>query len=211
MLSNQALFTEPNRTPHCNSRLACNAEELDMRIWLHVIHSAGQKKLVLSPDTDGLPIVSQTMLEVNVCLSSFSSLELCILDMQALISAFRNDPDLATIPPSLLPSAVQVVHVCTGCDFVSFFNGLGKATCLATLFEYCGFICANNDQAAGTLMDTCAASKGFLSFVWLVGCAYFREHNSAFLPSYPTPMTVFNSLESENSTAHAHHTAWLDF
>ena len=67
VLSNQALFTEPNRTPQCDSRLACNAEESDMRIWLHVIHSAGQKKLVLSPDTDvyhiGLPIVSQTMLE----------------------------------------------------------------------------------------------------------------------------------------------------
>ena len=69
MLSNQALFTEPNRTPQCDSRLACNAEEADMRIWLHVIHSAGQKKLVLSPETDvyhiGLPIVSQTTLEVN--------------------------------------------------------------------------------------------------------------------------------------------------
>ena len=70
VLSNQALFTEPKRTPQCDSRLACNAEEADMRIWLHVIHSAGQKKLVLSPDTDvyhiGLPIVPQTMLEVNV-------------------------------------------------------------------------------------------------------------------------------------------------
>ena len=39
----------------------------------------------------------------------------------------------------------------------------------------------------------------------------YTQTKSAFLPSYPTPMTVFNSLESENSTAHAHHTAWLDF
>ena len=70
-----------------------------------------------------------------MCLISFSSLELRILDMQALICAFKNDPDFATIPPSLLPSAVQVVYICTGCDFVSFFNGHGKATFLATLFE----------------------------------------------------------------------------
>lgn len=30
VLSNQALFTEPNRTPQCDSRLACNTEESDM-------------------------------------------------------------------------------------------------------------------------------------------------------------------------------------
>ena len=52
VLKNQALFTELNRTPQCDGRYVCNAEESDTRIWLHVIHSAGQKKLVLSPDTD---------------------------------------------------------------------------------------------------------------------------------------------------------------
>ena len=199
----------------CDNRLACNAEESDTRIWLHVVNSAGQKKLVLSPDTDvyhiGLPIVAGTGLDVVVRISPFSSLELRLLDMQALLSAFANDPDLAMIPPSLSPSAIQVLYICTGCDFTSFFNGYGKASFLTTLFEYCGFICSNSDLVPGTLTDTDPDSQGILSFLRLVGCTYFRKHKSVFLPSYSTPMTLFNSLEKDNQTTHTHHTAWLDF
>ncbi len=64
--------------------LICNAEESDTRIWLHVLHSAGTNKLVLSPDTDvyhiGLPIVAGTDL------SPFSALEHRLLNLQALIT-----------------------------------------------------------------------------------------------------------------------------
>ena len=63
-LQNQAMFTECNLPPQSDSRLTCNAEESDSRIWLHVLNSAGEKKLVLSPDTDvyniGLYHSSQT-------------------------------------------------------------------------------------------------------------------------------------------------------
>ena len=34
------------------STLMCNAEESDIRVWLHVVHSAGYTKLLCSPDTD---------------------------------------------------------------------------------------------------------------------------------------------------------------
>ena len=140
-LRNEALFTELNGTPQCDTRLVCNADESDTRIWLHVMNSAGQKKLVLSPDTDvyhiGLPIVADTTIDVLVRLNPFSSLELRLLDMQALISAFANDPDLAIIPQSLSTSTIQVLFIRTGCDFISFFTGFGKASFLITLFEYC--------------------------------------------------------------------------
>ena len=33
-------------------QLLCNAEESDTRVWLHVVQSAGDKKLLFSPDTD---------------------------------------------------------------------------------------------------------------------------------------------------------------
>ena len=60
------MFVELNETPpQCDHQLTCNAEESDTRIWLHVINSAGKKKLVLSPDTDmyhiGLPFVTGTL------------------------------------------------------------------------------------------------------------------------------------------------------
>lgn len=123
-LRNQALFINFNGTPQHDAQLSCNAEECDTRIWLHTINSFGQKKLILSPDTDvyhiGLPIIAETNLDILVQLSSFSSVELRLLDMQALSSAFKNDPDLAAIPASSVAQAMQVMFVCTGCDFVSF-------------------------------------------------------------------------------------------
>ena len=48
----KAMFVTYNTQPQCDNALSCNAEESDTRIWLHVINSAGTKKLVLSPDTD---------------------------------------------------------------------------------------------------------------------------------------------------------------
>ena len=36
-------------------------------------------------------------------------------------------------------------------------------------------------------------------------------HKAAFLPTYPTPMTIFNSLSKDHQTPRAHHSAWLQF
>lgn len=214
-LQNQALFCVYNKSPQIDNQLICNAEEADTRVWLHVVKSAGKSKLVISADTDvyhiGLPVIAGTNIQVIVQLSSISSLELRLLDMQAHIAAFGNDSDLATIPASLSPLAMQVLYICSGCDFISFFNGLGKASFLSTFFEYCGFICSCSDHAPGMLTDTYPDMQGFLSFLRLVGCAYFRKHKSAFLPSYSSPMALFNSLANEGETVLDHHITWLNF
>ena len=214
-LRNQAMYVTLTQAPQSDPQLTCNAEESDTRIWLHVINSIGLKKLVLSPDTDvyhiGLLIVAGSSFEVVVKLSPFTALENKYLDMQALIQALRDDPDLAPIPNSLSPAVIQVLFVCTGCDFISFFNGLGKASFLATLFEYSEFICSNSTHTPGTLADTDPNSNGILSFFRLVGCPYFRKHKAAFLPTYPTPMSLFNSLAKVNQTHVDHHSAWLSF
>ena len=205
----KAIFVCTNTTPQSDAVLQCNAEEADTRIWLHAVHSAGKKKLVLSPDTDvyhiGLPIVAQTDFDVLVRLSKFNAVEHKLLDVQALIHAFTNDPELAHIPSHDLPSLIQVLFVCSGCDFISFFNGLGKASFLATLLEYSNFICANNEKIAGTLAE--ANSHGKLPFLRLIGCAYYRKHRAAFLPTYPSPVTLYNSIkEGDHNT---HHSKWL--
>ena len=45
--------------------LKSNAEETDLRIWLHCMHSAGSRKMLYSPDTDiyhiGLPIAANQL------------------------------------------------------------------------------------------------------------------------------------------------------
>ncbi len=100
-LTDKALVVTNESEAQTDPRLSCNAEESDVRIWLHVLCSSGKRKLVLSPDTDvyhvGLPIIAQTYLEVMIQLSPFSSLEYRILNLQALIKAFHNDPDLASL------------------------------------------------------------------------------------------------------------------
>ena len=211
-LINKALCVTNGSQPHTDDTLACNAEESDTRIWLHVLHSAGTKKLVLSPDTDvyhiGLPVVVGTHLDVIVRLSLFSALELRLLNLQALITAFENDPDLAGIARTDITRIIQMLFIITGCDFVSFFNGLGKATFLNTLFEYSRFINANSTDVPGTLSMTSLNSDGLLSFLRLVGCAYFKKHKSGFLPSFPTPVSLYNSITSEGNTL-TRHSKWL--
>ena len=53
---------KPQPMPYLRS----NAEETDLRAWLHCIHSSGWKKLLYSPDIDlyhiGLPIINQDLL-----------------------------------------------------------------------------------------------------------------------------------------------------
>ncbi len=103
---------------------------------------------------------------------------------------------------------IQTLFICTGCDFVSFFNGLGKATFLGTLNQYSAFITADQDSAQG-ILTTEQNSLGLLAFTRLVGCAYFKKHKSAFLPTYPTPMALYNSISSTNDQ-YTQHNEWLD-
>ena len=62
-----------------------------------------------------------------------------IKSMAAVFTAFdrRKYQMLAAITDSLIPLTMQTVYVCTGCDYISFFHGLGKAYFLNSLFEYC--------------------------------------------------------------------------
>ena len=119
--------------PQCEPLLTCNAEETDTRLWLHVKHSAGLNKLVLSPDTDvyhiGLPLVANTDLKVLVKISPIGSKQTRFLDIQALVHALENDPDLAALPRLSIPTIMEMVYVCTGCDYMSFLHECTVPVC----------------------------------------------------------------------------------
>ncbi len=51
-MAEKAMLITHQTEPIVDERLTSNAEESDTRIWLRVFHSAGTRKLVLSPDTD---------------------------------------------------------------------------------------------------------------------------------------------------------------
>ena len=86
------------------------------------------------------------------------------------MNALENDPDLSSIQPSLLPKIMQTLFVATGCDYTSFFSGIGKATFLRYFFQHSEFITSGRVNAPGTLADCdTEIEAGFFChfYVWL--------------------------------------------
>ena len=136
--------------PQPDPKYTSNAEETDTRIWVHVRQTECTRILVVSPDTDvyhiGLPLVSNlSNKEVVVQVSPVNSKE---CHLSALNSALANDPDLAGLDTTELAQILQTLFVCTGCDYISFFSGLGKATFLRYFFQYATFITGINAQGS---------------------------------------------------------------
>ena len=85
----------------------------------------------MSPDTDVYHIglgLNMDDKHILVQISPINSREIRFLDLLALNLALPNDPDLSTVPSTILPLVIQTLFVCSGCDYISFFSQLGKAT-----------------------------------------------------------------------------------
>lgn len=195
--------------------LVSEADEADLRVWLHCKKSAGVNKLIFSPDTDvyniGLSLMSHfPECHVIVQLSRHTDERARYLDMNNLINALQNDPDLSLISPHIRPQVLQAIYVSTGCDYTSFFHGLGKVTFLTTFFKHATFIAGGQDPpgSLGNLTeegegDECSMAK--FSFLRLIGCAYYKQHCAAFRT--PTPQALYHSIKGGNISDH--HSDWL--
>ncbi len=122
-----------------------------------------------------------------------------------------NDPDLGRIDPSILPKVFQTLYVVSGCDYVSFFSQLGKATFLRYFYQYGSFI-SSGQEYPGTLADTGLQQgvyeRGYLAFLRLIGTVYFKKHCTGF--DTPSPTCHFQAFCQSNISAHQQHYAWLD-
>lgn len=195
------------------SSLECHAEESDTRIWRHVLATSKQFILIMSPDTDVYHIgLTQTEKNVIVQLNVYHSKQLSFLHLPRLKHALQNDPDLSTIPPDILPKVIQTLYICTGCDYTSFFRGIGKITFSRYFYQYADFITSGKGNTQGTLADTGPANfqmeLGYMSFVRLVGTVYFKKYSSGFDTS--NPHTHFNMFLNPGITHRQHHLNWLD-
>ena len=131
------------------------------------------------------------------------------VNIPALNSALCTDPDLAGLNATELPQILQTLFVCTGCDYTSFFSGLGKATFLHYFFQFASFITGANAQ--GSLMNIQLQGgiykQGFLAFLRLVGTVYFKKHASGF--NTPSPASHFMRF-SDAANPLTHHHQWID-
>ena len=194
----------------------CNAEEADTRLWLHAKKTEHDRILLISPDTDvhmiGLPLQAAQNKDIVVQINPFSARELRLLRISSLIQALQADPDLGRVRESELPSILQTLFVCTGCDYVSFFHGIGKATFLRYFFQYAPFITgATNASTPGTLGFTKLPitnwKLGYLAFLRLIGVTYFKKYSSAF--NTQSPVAHFSTFGHLGSVEEQHY-RWLD-
>ncbi len=168
------------------------------------------------PDTDiyhiGLPLNHGIQKEIIVQLNPYSSKDLSYLHMTAFVTALSNDPDLSSVPSHTLPQVFQTIFTATGCDYTSFFSGIGKATFLRYFYENAEFITSGKGNAPGTLADIGLQhntfDKGVLVFLCFVGVVYFKKHASEFSTS--TPTSHFNKLDTQGLSPTQKHQQWLD-
>ena len=109
--------------------------------------------------------------------SPISSRSLQLVNVSELVHALCHDPDLARVNPNTIPEILQTVYAVSGCDYVSFFSEVGKATFLKYFYQYATFITGGKHSTTGALADTPLDNNennnGFLSFLCLIGTIYF--------------------------------------
>ena len=202
-IQDTAWFVSYGTRPQPNPVYTSNAEEADTRLWMHVKRTNTSKILILSPDTDiyhiGLPLEHGSEKNIVIQLSTFNSKDLKYLHLSTFVTVLQNDPDLSAIPSRLIPQVFQTIFVATGCDYISFFSGIGKATFLRHFYQHAEFISSGKYNLPGTLADVNIEgnkiNSWFLAFLRLVGTVYFKNHSSGFST---TPDRHFNKFTNPN-------------
>ena len=136
-----------------------------------------------------IPLQCTTDKEIIVQVSAVSSWQTKFLNLSELVCVLRCDPDLAGIDPSILPQILQTLYVVSGCDYISFFSHIGKATFLRYFYQYSSFITGGDQpNTPGILANTELnrhCDTGFLAFTRLIGTVYFKKNASGFGTSSP--------------------------
>ena len=126
--------------------------------------------LVTSPDTDiymiGIALKSAANKSIMVQVNKMDARELRFLNLAGLKMALKNDPDLGLLCSEQLPEILQTIYVSTGCDYISFFSGIGKATFFKYFLQHAAFI--TGSKHPGSLANTCLDNNwkiGLLAFL----------------------------------------------
>ena len=175
----------------------------------HSVNTSGLNTLIVSADTDTVFIGLTHTLSSDKIYVKINALGKSpkYMSMHTLQDALLSDPDLETIPEEQRAKIIQALFVLTGCDFTSFFSGLGKVTFFNTFMKNARFI-VGTDSLAGDLTDNVFTTEGFMAFTRLIGCAYFSKHHSAF-GGTQTPSSLYYSLQQNGTTEYDTHCKWL--
>ena len=93
---------------------------------------------------------------------------------------------------------MQILFICTGCNYISYFKQIEKSSFFNYFFQHARFICGSGMDGSLHEIEVHNRSNGFLSFIRLIGTVYFKKH----LPSYisidghKTPIQSYNGIDS---------------
>ena len=148
--------------------------------------------------------------EVIVQLNIPHSLTTIYLNINELVSALKLDPDLASLQRHQLPEIFQVLYICSGCDYISYFAGHGKPLFFNHFFQHANFI--NGKEMTGSLsdIDESVNEVGFLAFIRLIGTVYFKKYYSAIasLKGVYTPQQLYHCFP--NHSIKEQHLQWYN-
>ena len=123
--------------------------------------------------------------DIVVELTKVGSKDRKLLFMRNLTDSLERDPDISLVPTQDLPGIIQALCACTGCNYTSFFSGVGKCSFFKAFCRYSDFICG--PRAKGSL------SHWKSKFLFrLVGTTYFIKYRSTYRGT-KSPVTLFNS------------------
>ena len=187
-----------------------NASEADFRVWRHAVCSPSKNILLYSPDTDvyniGLKFAGLAHKEFIVQLNVIHAEDKQYLHLSNFVNSLCSDPDLACLDKDSLPVTFQVLFLATGCDYISYFKSIGKATFWNVFYQHATFI--TGQRMPGNLHQI--NTQGFYSFIRLVGTVYFKKHISGFISryNYDSPIHLYNSFDPTLSDE-MRHQSWL--
>ena len=175
-----------------------NAEESDTRIWLHVSQSSMQRFYIFSPDTDvyhiGLPLDNAEK-DILIEINAVGTNQKRILSLSNLKHNLINDPDLASVPPELLPQVIQTLYVVTGSDYTSFFSGFGKISFMKCFFQHAEFITGGGKYTGSFALGM---EKAFYhSYDWLGLRTSRNMHQRSMPPLHShTTLNFLNQIDT---------------
>lgn len=135
-----------------------NQPEADTRTWLHALECPCSPVTIFSPDSDVLMVGLLTFprwsaanrqerggerKQAYVQISRLHGEEANqpgIVDVNQLVAEIEGHPDLQEIEARRRVQCLVSLFVLTGCDFVSFFNGISKRQFLKDFFHEAHFI-----------------------------------------------------------------------
>ena len=123
------------------------------------------------------------------------------LVLHKLVECFMKDPDLGKVTPAKRCSILQPLFVATGCDYLSFFSGIGKTN----FYKVFSNMQHSYQVASKNKVNWTAHHSAFLSFLRLVGSAYYKKHVAAFDAN--SPHALFKQQRA--TSPEDHHQQWL--